>query len=181
MKLYFLLLLFLPLSLFAQDEKKALKFERAGFGCRGGVVFSYLSPSNGISTRTSYQAGLVSQRKFSDKSFLVTELLFSNQGAGTKSNELVLYNVLVPLLYQRRFSETFFVEGGLQLSLSLNGILPNKFPLDNSTWFNGVLGGGVNLTDRNSISLRFTKGLSPIFKAPNFSLSALSISLVNMF
>ncbi len=184
--IFLLFLLFVGYGLQAQtiDEKEVkTQIEQEGFGIKGGMVGSNLTPSVSTPYRFSYQAGLVWQFKLGieSKNFGLAEVLFSKEGTGPTSSGVVLYNILIPILYKRNMNHWLAFEAGPQLSININDAFDTNWSPSKKLWYNAAIGGSAYLTNRNYINFRFSKGLGPVYTNPNYSSIAFALSFINVF
>ena len=179
---YFLLLFFLFSCRIvqAQDIEPKTQIEQEGFGIKGGMIFSNLSPNAGNPLRISYQAGILSQLKLTGKNFGQIELLFSKEGQGPTKTGVVLYNILIPVLYKRNINHWLALEIGPQLNANINRVF-DSWRVDNTFWLNADIGLSAYLTNRNYINFRYSRALQPVFTDPNYSTRGFAVTITNIF
>jgi Outer membrane protein beta-barrel domain len=145
------------------------------FGIKGGLnIASIGGDSQGVSSRTSFHAGIFFLSPLSEKVKIMPEVVYSSQGATAGGISFNYNYVNVPVMFNFLLSEQFFLQLGPQLGVlasadassgsSSISIKDQLKDVDFSLGFG--LGGEFNKT---IINARYNYGLSSTSKASNGS------------
>lgn len=187
--LFFLSAIFLILSMLRFAMKKLLitatlltftfSFSQS-FGAKGGLNISKISSSgwDDSDPRIGWYAGLYVHMPTSPVFAVQTELLYNSLGGKHKiSNQkhtLTLDYISLPIMYQFKFLDNFFVEGGPQLSFLVNNrdkyksgsktVIESDSDRFNKFDFSLALGAGARIRSDMKLTARYTIGFTDINK-----------------
>lgn len=142
-------------------------YSQISFGAKGGLNLSNVNVSGeGVSVNYSSKPGILLGAfvnvPLSEGFSVQPEALFAGYGAKIEGETLGLSYISVPVMFKYGFSEKFYGEAGPQLGILLSAKAAGEdFSAEmKSTDFLLSVGGGVHLTEKVNIGVRYTYGLS---------------------
>lgn len=144
------------------------------FGAKLGFNFSSINGLEDSDTKLGLGLGGFAEIKLNEKFAIQPELMYSMLGAGGKgSNDTVeLGYVVIPVMAKYYVADKFSLEAGPQIGFLASAkytTLNSNQTIDTKEYFNSTdfgmnFGGNYDFTNNFSAGLRYTAGLSDVFK-----------------
>ena len=140
-------------------------------GVKAGATFANLTDATDASTKTGFVGGAFLTIKFSDKIAIQGDLLYSQQGAVFKGDNINLDYINFPIVFKYYIIKRINIQAGPQFGTVIN----DNYNIDidyNSFDLSGVVGIGIDLPLNFRVTGRYGFGLSDIsFLGANASIN----------
>ncbi|MBF4518858.1 PorT family protein [Flavobacterium sp. ANB] len=141
--------------------------QKTRFGVKGGLNIATIGGDDRANALVGFQLGGFAEVKVWKKLYIQPELLYSAQGGkfdgyyGERDYTVNLNYINVPVLAKYYITKQFTVEAGPQLGV----LVSSKNTYDEKSVDVGFnLGAGYNFTDNFSVGIRYTIGLTNVYR-----------------